>query len=148
MQDCSNSMANVLELLQSCTKPLIYLMSFLNCEMIHAGFSFFISGLLKCCISVKPFWCWDKNIQRELDQYHGCWCPRFLRLQPPWVTWVIIGLRIGVLSVDHHSITWTNVDLLWIAPSGTNLIEIQIKLQNFFLTLCGLVMPYGDRHLG
>ena len=31
MQDCSNSIADAMELLQSCTKPLIYVVWNLNC---------------------------------------------------------------------------------------------------------------------
>ena len=39
VQDCSNSTANALELLQSCNKPsiCICILSFLNIEMFQAG---------------------------------------------------------------------------------------------------------------
>ena len=40
-QDCSNSIANALELLQSCTKPSIYV--FEVKEIIPVSFDFYVS---------------------------------------------------------------------------------------------------------
>ena len=32
----------------------------------------------------QHFWCWARHIPRELNQYHGCWCPVIhkIRFQP------------------------------------------------------------------
>ena len=35
-----------------------------------------------------------------------------------------------IWPVWHQAITWTNADFLSIGPLGTNLSEIQIKIQN------------------
>ena len=42
-----------------------------------------------------------------------------------------IGSGNGLSPVRRQAITWTNTDLLSIAPLGTNFNEIRIKIQNF-----------------
>ena len=44
---------------------------------------------------------------------------------------VIIGSGNGLAPVWCQAFTWTNADLLLIAPLGTNFNEISIKIQQF-----------------
>ena len=65
---------------------------------------------------------------------HGCLvCTLFAYLpQCPIyasMNWVNIGSGNGLLPVQHQPITWNNVDLLSIEPSGTSFSEIQVKIQ-------------------
>ena len=54
-----------------------------NCKMRRETFKFWnllpliLETLRYVCL---PFWCWIWNIQGELDQCHGCWCPGSLCL--------------------------------------------------------------------
>ena len=73
-QDCTNSSALALELLQSFAKPSI------------SDYYPSVAGR-------------DQNIHSKLGQYHGCWCPGILALpghQQPWF-WLCIK-RIWVRS--------------------------------------------------
>ena len=65
VQDCSNSSALAMELLQSCTKPLIY--PFIISRWLTTSHISFCINLAK----TLPV----------LRQYHGCWCPGSLHCQ-------------------------------------------------------------------
>ena len=47
------------------------------------------------------------------------------------MNWVSIGSGNGLSPVWHQAINWTNADLFSNGPTGTNLCEIQIKIQNY-----------------
>ena len=53
------------------------------------------------------------------------------------VNWVSIGSHNGLAPNRRQAITWTNVDLLSIGPSGTNFSENWIEIQTFsFKKMC------------
>ena len=75
-QDCSNSSALAVELLQSCTKSLKWLqvisVDLSNLSQIsQAGWNW----TLLSSIPSEPLWCWSQNIPGELGQHCGSWCP-------------------------------------------------------------------------
>ena len=82
----------------------------------------------------------------------------------------LIGSNNGLVPGQRQATIWTNVGILLIGPLGTNFNEIIIEIHTFslqkiyfkmssgkwqpfcfshkVLTHCGLMTPYGDRHLG
>ena len=49
------------------------------------------------------------------------------------MNWFSIGSNNGLLPVRCQAITWTNADILYTGPLGTNFSEIWIKIKNFSL---------------
>ena len=112
VQDCSNSIANALELLQSCSKPLIYVMQqsyrplYIHCYGYH-------EFIIRCMhtISSKPL-------------THWAWVTHMCNL-------TIIGSDNGLSPGRRQVIIWTNAGILLIGPLGKNLIEMLIEIHTF-----------------
>ena len=54
--------------------------------------------------------------------------------------WVSIVSGNGLPPLQCQAITWTNTDLLWMRPLGTNFSEIWIEIQKFSFTKMHLKM--------
>ena len=109
VQDCSISSANVLEILQSCTKPLI---STGTCNMVGRP------GYSPADISLFIM---------------GAWSLRFIEAEWRISKLTIIGSDNGLLPGRHQAIIWTNAGMLLIESLGTNFSEIWLVLLSTYL---------------
>ena len=134
VQDCSNSIANPLELLQSCAK----------CRYVHScnhvksilGFvtEFTVMFVVLANGGIAFIWKLCCHWLKSLHQFHVT--------LTHWgqVTYIcvgkqtIIGSDKGLPPGRRQAIIWTNAGILLIGPLGTNFSEISIKILTFSFT--------------
>ena len=106
VQDCSNSIANAMVLLQSCTNPSNYSASHMShTPHIPSDSAYYETKLFNSLPPSAKYICVS-----ELGT---------------------IGSGDGLSPVRHQAITWTNAVLLSIRLLGMNFSEIWIETQNF-----------------
>ena len=111
MQDCSNSIANALEFLQSCTKPLKYTFAFAIISEHCKGTGGWIPSLWKTRISVFH------------SQYHpSCWWSGDLRSQG------ISSHGVDLVCMEYSSLSTTGVYTLRLAQNNVTFCRQVIQM--------------------
>ena len=121
VQDCSNSIANTLDLLQSCTKPLIY--NTIRRHYVYIGFK-------ECITIVILRRKWNKyNIEKNILK--NC-CQRFRKLKSKHRqgTPLVTLSRHGV-SVDPSTVCSTPTDKPYFVSSAHVSHVIFVEISNF-----------------
>ena len=127
--DCIISIANALEILQSCTKPSIYTQGH-HPRSASNKCGCICKGIILCMRSANGRWCYNvtssligwANAQNDpCIQYDNCKV-NSLRPMTHWCVGklIIIGSDNGLSPHRRQAIIWTNAGLLSIGPLWTH----------------------------
>ena len=116
MQDCSNSSALAMELLQSCTKPSICIMKN-SCHKLKQ----------KCCHFEEIFVKWQLSVQPVMT-ISSKWCHFYFSVT------LVYSDDTSNFNIWSQAITWTSAYLLSNRKWGTNLRKLWIKKNEIMKT--------------